>query len=52
MDEFNIALTEEEINDINAFEKAGESIVMTAVDGKLKTLMGIKDKIRPNVKKI
>ncbi|MDD4188304.1 MAG: heavy metal translocating P-type ATPase [Bacilli bacterium] len=51
MDEFNIALTEEEINDINAFEKAGESIVMTAVDGKLKTLMGIKDKIRPNVKK-
>ena len=51
MDEFNIKLSQEALEDINAFEKAGESIVMTAVDGELKVLMGIKDKIRPNVKK-
>jgi Cd2+/Zn2+-exporting ATPase len=51
MDEFNIKLSQEALEDINAFEKAGESIVMTAVDGELKVLMGIKDKIRPNVKR-
>lgn len=51
MDEFDVKLSQEVLEDISTFEKAGESIVMTAVDGKLKVLMGIKDKIRPNVKK-
>ena len=51
MDEFNVRLSQKILKDMNTFEKMGESIVMTAVDGELKVLMGIKDKIRPNVKR-
>ncbi|MFA6935683.1 MAG: HAD-IC family P-type ATPase, partial [Sphaerochaetaceae bacterium] len=36
--------------DIVRFEKRGDSLVLTAVDGELKILMGIRDQIRPNVK--
>src|SRR5699024_508160 len=33
-----------------AYEKRGNSLVLTAVDGELKALMGIRDQIRPGVK--
>jgi Cd2+/Zn2+-exporting ATPase len=37
--------------DIDRFEKNGNSLVLTAVDEELKVLMGVRDKIRPDVKK-
>lgn len=54
----NVALMEREkvkINDkarsdIGHFEKKGNSLVLTAVDGELKILMGIRDQIRSGVK--
>jgi len=36
--------------DITRFEKNGNSLVLTSVDGELKALMGIRDQIRPGVK--
>ena len=36
--------------DVKQFEKNGNSLVLTAVDGELKILMGIRDQIRPGVK--
>lgn len=36
--------------DAERFEKNGNSLVFTAVDGQLKILMGIRDQIRPSVK--
>ena len=36
--------------DIKRFEGKGNSLVLTAVDGQLKLLMGIRDRIRPGVK--
>lgn len=55
----NVALMEKEgvifdakaQSDIARFEKNGNSLVLTSVDGKLKILMGIRDQIRPGVKK-
>lgn len=32
------------------FENDGNSLVLTAVDGELKILMGVRDQIRPGVK--
>ena len=36
--------------DIKRFEQHGNSLVLTAVDGELKVLMGIRDQVRPGVK--
>jgi Cd2+/Zn2+-exporting ATPase len=36
--------------DIARFEKNGSSLVLTAVDGELKILMGVRDQVRPGVK--
>ncbi|NMA33893.1 MAG: cation-translocating P-type ATPase [Clostridiaceae bacterium] len=36
--------------DIARFEKNGNSLVLTAVDGELKILMGVRDQVRPGVK--
>lgn len=36
--------------DIARFEKNGNSLVLTAVDGELKILMGVRDQVRPEVK--
>jgi Cd2+/Zn2+-exporting ATPase len=36
--------------DVARFEKNGNSLVLTSVDGKLKVLMGVRDQIRPGVK--
>ncbi len=54
----NVALTERENvelkdkakADIDLFEERGNSLVLTAVDGELKILMGVRDQIRPRVK--
>jgi len=51
MEQENINLTLEARDDIKRFEENGNSLVLTAVDGKLKVLMGIRDQIRPGVKK-
>src|SRR5699024_10396426 len=46
----NVALNEKARKDIEHFEKNGYSLVLTAVEGELKALMGIRDQIRPGVK--
>ena len=50
MDKENVALNTDARKDIAAFEKRGNSLVLTAVDGELKVLMGIRDQIRPSIK--
>ena len=50
MEQEKIFLNEKARADIKRFEKNGNSIVLTAVDGELKALMGVRDQIRPGVK--
>lgn len=50
IDNMGVKLSEKQRFDALNIEKEGSSLVLTAVDGKLKILMGIKDKIRPGVK--
>ncbi len=50
MEAENIPLNEKMQADIASFENNGNSLVLTAVDGALKVLMGIRDQIRPGVK--
>lgn len=50
MDRENVYLDEKVRTDIARFEKNGDSLVLTSVDGKLKALIGIRDQIRPGVK--
>ena len=50
MERENVTLTEQSKADITRFEKSGNSLVLTAVDGELKILMGVRDQIRPGVK--
>ncbi len=50
MEKENVMLNEIMRKDIEHFEKNGNSLVLTAVDGELKVLMGIRDQIRPGVK--
>ncbi|MBZ6527508.1 heavy metal translocating P-type ATPase [Aerococcaceae bacterium DSM 111021] len=45
-----ITLTDKMQADINRLERNGNSIVITAVDGVVKYIMGIRDQIRPGVK--
>jgi len=45
-----VHLSDEAREDIARFEKNGNSLVLTAVDGELKILIGIRDQIRPGVK--
>jgi Cd2+/Zn2+-exporting ATPase len=45
-----IKLTPEMVADIKDFESRGSSLVLTAMDGELKALMGVRDKTRPGVK--
>ena len=51
MEKENVVLSEKAKADVKQFEKNGNSLVLTAVDGKLEVLMGIRDQIRPGVKK-
>ena len=50
MEKENVELSEKAKQDIARFEKEGNSLVITSVDGELKVLMGVKDQIRPGVK--
>jgi Cd2+/Zn2+-exporting ATPase len=50
MEQENVHLSEKARQDIDQFEKKGNSLVLTAIDGELKALMGIRDQIRPGVK--
>lgn len=50
MERENVVLIEKAKADSARFEKAGNSLVLTAIDGELKILMGIRDQIRPGVK--
>lgn len=50
MEKENVQINVEAEKDIWSFEKNGNSLVLTAVDGELKALMGIRDQIRPGVK--
>ena len=52
MDQENIPINEKVSTDIASFEKNGNSLVLTSVDGELKVLMGIRDQIRPGVKEV
>lgn len=50
MEQENVPLSEKARADIARFEGNGNSLVLTSVDGELKSLMGIRDQIRPGVK--
>ncbi len=51
MEREKVHLDDKMKKDIERLEKNGNSLVLTAVDGELKVLMGVRDKIRPDVKK-
>lgn len=51
MQQENVYLNEKVREDIARFEQNGNSLILTSVDGELKALMGIRDQIRPGVKK-
>lgn len=46
----NVAMSESMLNDIKDLEKAGNSLVLTSVNGVLKVIMGVADTLRNNVK--
>lgn len=50
MERENVVLSEKAKADVSRFEKSGNSLVLTSVDGELKILMGVRDQIRPGVK--
>ncbi|MDT2361015.1 heavy metal translocating P-type ATPase [Enterococcus faecium] len=50
MEKENVQLSKKAQKDVKQFEKNGNSLVLTAVDGELKILMGVRDQIRPGVK--
>ncbi len=50
MEQEKVPLSGEVRKDITVFERKGNSIVLTAIDGELQVLMGIRDRIRPGVK--
>lgn len=50
MEKENVELSAQSQASVARFEKSGNSLVLTSVDGKLKILMGVRDQIRPGVK--
>lgn len=50
MEKESVVLNEKARKDVERFEQNGNSLVLTAVDGELQVLMGIRDQIRPSVK--
>ncbi|NLJ41928.1 MAG: heavy metal translocating P-type ATPase [Clostridiales bacterium] len=50
MENEGVHISKQARNDIDRFEKGGNSLVLTAVDGELKILMGVRDQIRAGVK--
>ncbi len=51
MDKKGVSLSEKAKADIERLSASGNSIVLTAIDGRLRLLMGIRDQLRPGVKK-
>jgi len=51
MEREQVTLDEKAKADITQFEMKGNSLVLTAVDGELTILMGVRDQIRPGIKK-
>ncbi len=50
MEQEKVHITEKAHADVIQFEKNGNSLVLTSINGELKVLMGIRDQIRPGVK--
>lgn len=50
MEREDVVLNKQASEDVKRFEKSGNSLVLTAIDGELKVLMGIRDQVRPGVK--
>lgn len=50
MEKENVPMSQKAKADVKRFEENGNSLVLTAVDGELRVLMGIRDQIRPGVK--
>lgn len=50
MERENVNLTKENNNDIEQFEKNGNTIVLVSINQELQLILGIRDQIRPNVK--
>lgn len=50
MEEENVKLSEKARADVEEFERNGNSLVLTAVNGKLKIMMGVRDQIRTGVR--
>lgn len=50
METEHVAFSKKAQKDVERFEENGNSLVLTAVDGELKILMGIRDQVRPGVK--
>ncbi|WP_313469571.1 heavy metal translocating P-type ATPase [Carnobacterium sp.] len=50
MEKEHVAFSKKAQKDVERFEENGNSLVLTAVDGELKILMGIRDQVRPGVK--
>ena len=50
MEKENVELDKKAKADVARFEKNGNSLVITSVDGELKLMMGVRDQIRPGVK--
>lgn len=51
MKDNGIEIKSDIMDEINRLEHEGHSIVLTAIDEKLVSLMGIRDEVRPNLKK-
>lgn len=50
MERENVNLTKENNNDIEQFERNGNTIVLVSINQELQLILGIRDQIRPNVK--
>jgi len=50
MEQEKVPIDEKARKDFARFEQNGNSLVLTAVDGELKALIGIRDQVRPGVK--
>ena len=50
MEREQIKLTEQAKEDVERFEKNGDSLILTAVNQQLKILIGVRDQIRPGIK--
>ena len=52
MERENVKLSAQARADASRLEEEGHSLVLTAVDGELKIMMGVRDQIRPGVKEV